>query len=109
MPVGAGTETAKVTFYTAKHISEEFGLNIVMGASNVSHGLPDRNIINATFIAMGAIFGINVYIADPMKMTLCQTILAVDLMMGKDEWAENYISFYRSKLQKIEQQKEEIS
>jgi hypothetical protein len=29
--------------------------------------------------------------------------------MGKDEWAENYISFYSSKLQKIEQQKEEIS
>lgn len=58
---------------------------------------------------MGAIFGINVYIADPMKMTLYQTILTVDLMMGKDEWAENCISFYRSKLQKIEQQKEEIS
>jgi 5-methyltetrahydrofolate--homocysteine methyltransferase len=97
LPIGADTETGKVTFDTAKRVSQELGLNIVVGASNVSHGLPDRKIINTAFFAMGSACGITAYIADPMLMEIMQTILATDLLLGKDEWAANYISFYRKK------------
>ena len=52
MPVGADHQTAKVSFDTARQVSQELGVNIVVGASNVSHGLPDRKIINSAFLAM---------------------------------------------------------
>ena len=95
MPIGADHETGRITFETARRVSEEFGVNIIVGASNVSHGMPDRNIINATFFAMGAVCGMTAYIADPTKTELYQTILAADLLLGKDEWATNYLEAYR--------------
>ena len=95
MPIGADHETGRITFETARRVSEEFGVNIIVGASNVSHGMPDRNIINAAFFAMGALCGMTAYIADPTKTELYQTILAADLLLGKDEWATNYLEAYR--------------
>ncbi len=95
MPIGADHETGKATFETARRVSEEFGVNIIVGASNVSHGMPDRNIINAAFFAMGAVCGMTAYIADPTKTELYQTILAADLLLGKDEWATNYLEAFR--------------
>jgi 5-methyltetrahydrofolate--homocysteine methyltransferase len=95
MPIGADPESGKVTFEVANCISEELKVNIVVGASNVSHGLPDRNIINTAFFAMGAAYGMTAYITDPTKQQLYQTILAADLLLGKDEWAMNYIAAYR--------------
>ena len=97
LPIGADTGTGKVTFDTARRVSEELGLNIVVGASNVSHGLPDRKLINAAFFALGAACGMTAYIADPTVVEITQTILAADLLLGRDEWAANYISFYRKK------------
>jgi 5-methyltetrahydrofolate--homocysteine methyltransferase len=97
LPIGADTETGKVTFDTARRVSEELGLNIVVGASNVSHGLPDRKVINTAFFALGSACGMTAYIADPTVIEITQTILAADLLLGKDEWAGNYISFYRKK------------
>ena len=95
MPIGADPETGKITFDTARRVSEELGVNIVVGASNVSHGLPDRNIINAAFFAMGSVCGMTAFITDPIKTQLYQTILSADLLLGKDEWASNYITAYR--------------
>ncbi len=97
LPIGADTETGRVTFDTARRISEELGLNIVVGASNVSHGLPDRKVINSAFFALGSACGMTAYIADPTVVEITQSILAADLLLGKDEWAANYISFYRKK------------
>ena len=95
MPVGAAHQTAKVSFDTARRVSEELGVNIVVGASNVSHGLPDRKIINSAFLAMGGVCGITAYITDPTVIDMHKAILAGDLLMGKDEWASNFIEFYR--------------
>lgn len=97
LPIGADTETGKVAFNTARRVSEELGVNIVVGASNVSHGLPDRRVINAAFFALGMACGMTAYIADPTVVEITQTILAADLLLGKDEWAASYISFYRKK------------
>jgi 5-methyltetrahydrofolate--homocysteine methyltransferase len=97
LPIGADTATGRVTFDTARRVSGELGLNIVVGASNVSHGLPDRKVINAAFFALGSACGMTAYIADPTVTEITQTILASDLLLGKDEWATNYISFYRGK------------
>jgi 5-methyltetrahydrofolate--homocysteine methyltransferase len=97
LPIGADTTTGRVTFDTARRVSEELGLNIVVGASNVSHGLPDRKVINAAFFALGSACGMTAYIADPTVLEITQTILAADLLLGKDDWAANFISFYRKK------------
>ena len=70
-------------------------MNIVVGASNVSHGLPDRKIINSAFLAIGGVCGITAYITDPTVIDMHKAILAGDLLLGKDEWASNFIEFYR--------------
>lgn len=95
MPVGAEYQSAKVTLDTASRVSEELGVNVVVGASNVSHGLPDRKILNSAFLAMGARCGITAYISDPTVVEMYKAILASDLLLGKDAWAANYIDFYR--------------
>jgi 5-methyltetrahydrofolate--homocysteine methyltransferase len=95
MPVGADHQTAKITLDTATRVSEELGVNIVVGASNVSHGLPDRDILNSAFLAMGTRCGITAYITDPTVVEMYKAILSSDLILGKDEWAAAYIDFYR--------------
>ncbi len=72
----------------------ELGPNIVLGASNISFGLPDRQSINTAFIAMAIQAGINCVIMDPLAKGLRRLVKAADLLMGLDEWAENYLKDY---------------
>jgi hypothetical protein len=44
---------------------------------------------------MGGVCGITAYITDPTVIDMHKAILAGDLLMGKDEWASNFIEFYR--------------
>ena len=52
LTVGADSNAAQVTLEAVKLIRKEFGVNISLGASNVSFGLPDRPIINVAFLVM---------------------------------------------------------
>jgi 5-methyltetrahydrofolate--homocysteine methyltransferase len=101
LPIGADTETGKVTLETARRVSEELGLNVLAAVSNVSHGLPDRNVLNAAFVALGIMCGVAAYIADPLKTETYQVGLASDLLLGKDEWAANYLSYFRKKREPV--------
>jgi hypothetical protein len=57
LTVGADTEAARVTLEAVQRIRDAFGVNQTLGASNVSFGLPDRDLINGSFLAR-AIAGI---------------------------------------------------
>lgn len=97
LTVGSDSKAARITLEATRAIANEFGVNIAMGASNVSHGLPDREIINAAFLAMAITCGLTCPITNPLAPGVRETILASDLLMGSDEWAMNWISYYRSK------------
>ncbi len=97
LTVGADQQAARVTLEATRLIADELGVNITMGASNVSHGLPDRPIINVTFLAMAIACGLTCPITNPLSTRVRETILASNLLMGHDEWAMNWVTYYRSK------------
>lgn len=95
LTVGADDGAAQVTLETVRLLIQELGGNITMGASNVSFGLPDRQAVNAAFLAMAIAAGVTCPIVDPIKAQ--QAILIADLLLGRDEFAMNYISYYRQR------------
>ena len=79
---------------TIELVREEFGVNINLGASNISFGLPERHTINQAFLGLAIAAGATCAITDPMKLSL--TIRAVDLLLGRDDYAGRYIKHYRT-------------
>ena len=93
MAVSADHSAGQVTLRTIQLIHQEFGVNMTLGASNVSFGLPDRQIINQAFLALVAQMGVSAAITNPVSLT--SSIRAVDLLLGRDEYSMRYIKHYR--------------
>ena len=96
MTVGADTEAVKITLETIHLIKERFGLNMSMGASNVSFGLPNRHAVNASFLPMAMAAGLTSAIMDARTKEIVTSVRAADLLLGNDAWGANWISAFRS-------------
>jgi 5-methyltetrahydrofolate--homocysteine methyltransferase len=94
LTVGSDSKAATVTMDAIRLIRAELGVNMTMGASNVSFGLPDRHTINAAFLTMSILLGINAPITNPLKDKM--TVLAANLLLGRDDFAMNYITYFRA-------------
>jgi 5-methyltetrahydrofolate--homocysteine methyltransferase len=94
LSVGADSQAAVITLQTIALIRRELGVNIVLGASNVSFGLPDRHTLNQAFLVLAMAAGAACAITDPGKMT--PAVRAVDLLTGRDRRATRYISHWRA-------------
>lgn len=94
MAVGADHTAGCITLEAARLIRRELGCNMTAGASNVSHGMPEREVLNTVFLVLLAQAGINAPICNPLKNGL--SVRAIDLLLGCDEWGMNYISAYRA-------------
>ena len=68
MTVGHNSNAALVTLKTIELIKKEYGVNISLGASNVSFGLPDRHSVNSAFLALAIQAGATCSITDPIKL-----------------------------------------
>jgi 5-methyltetrahydrofolate--homocysteine methyltransferase len=93
LTVGADSRAGWVTLETCRLVREHFGVNINLGASNVSFGLPDRETLNKAFLALGIGAGATCAITDPIKLT--GTIKAADLLRGRDSYGAAYIKHFR--------------
>jgi 5-methyltetrahydrofolate--homocysteine methyltransferase len=91
--VGADTSSALVTIDTVRRVKAELGVNLILGASNVSFGLPDRTLLNRAFVAMAIAAGVTCLIVDVAKVR--PIVLAADLALGRDKYARRYIETYR--------------
>jgi len=96
MTVGADTEAVKITLETIHLIKEKFGLNMSMGASNVSFGLPNRHAVNASFLPMAMAAGLTSAIMDARTKEIVTSVRAADLLIGNDPWGGNWISAFRA-------------
>lgn len=94
MTVGHNSNAALVTLKTIELINKEYGVNISLGASNVSFGLPDRHSVNSAFLALAIQTGVTTAITDPIK--LGSSIKALDLLLGKDANSMRYLKYFRS-------------
>lgn len=97
LTVGADHNAGRVTLDSIQLIHEELGVNISLGASNVSFGLPDRKIINIAYLAMAISRGMTAAITDPTVPEIQTMLLACDLLMGNDEYGMNWIKAFRKR------------
>jgi len=97
MTMGADHTSGLTTLETIALVANEFGVNVTMGASNISFGLPDRRHINSTFITMAIHAGVTCPITNPLIPEVAIAILAADLSMGRDEYGMNWIKAYRKR------------
>lgn len=94
MTVGHDYRAAMVTLKAIEMIKNEFGVNISLGASNVSFGLPDRHSVNAAMLSIAMLTGATTSITDPIK--LGSAIRATDLLMGRDSNSMRYLKYFRA-------------
>ncbi len=94
MPVGAMGGAGRQVFTLVRRLREELGVNTTCGASNVSFGLPDRNGLNGTFLAMAIASGMTSAITNPMHEQVRQSVMAANVMMGNDPDCRAWIARY---------------
>lgn len=99
LTVGADHNAGRVTLDAMKLVRQELGVNLNLGASNVSFGLPDRKILNIAYLALAIGSGLTTAITDPTVPEIQTAILACDLLTGRDEYAMRWIKAYRKRSQ----------
>jgi len=100
LTLGSDTNTALMTLDAVRGIKETFGCNQTLGASNVSFGLPDRGVINRTFLAIAIAAGVTCPTVDAEKVRA--TIFTTDLILGRDRFSQRYIKDYRRRQKEAE-------
>lgn len=91
--VATDNKAAVVTLETIRRVNAELGVNQTIGASNISFGLPEREFINTTFLILAINAGVTCPCVNVAKVR--QSVLATDLLLGRDRYALRYIKGYR--------------
>ena len=97
MPIGADTSLALRTLETIALVREKLGVNLTLGASNVSFGMPDRGGIGAAFLSMAIAAGLTSAIMDARSSQLVQAVKAADLLTDRDPWGAAWIAAHRAR------------
>jgi len=96
MTVGADPDAVKITLEAIHLIKEKFGLNMTLGASNVSFGLPNRHALNAAFLPIAMSHGLTSAVMDARTPEIVASVRAADLLLGTDAWGGNWITRFRA-------------
>jgi 5-methyltetrahydrofolate--homocysteine methyltransferase len=96
MTVGADTEAVTTTLATISLIRDNLGVNMCLGASNVSFGLPERFVLNAAFLPMAMAAGLTSAIMSTAEVCV-SSVRAADLLLGHDPWGASWIAAHRAR------------
>jgi 5-methyltetrahydrofolate--homocysteine methyltransferase len=96
MTIGADTEAVKVTLEAIRLIRDELGVNMCVGASNVSFGMPDRHVLNAGFMPMAMAAGLTAAIMSTAAVCV-ESVRAADVLLGHDPWGASWIAAHRAR------------
>jgi 5-methyltetrahydrofolate--homocysteine methyltransferase len=102
MTVGADTEAVTITLDAIRMIRDELGVNMCLGASNVSFGLPQRHVLNAAFLPMAMAAGLTSAIMSTAAVCV-ESVRAADLLLGGDPWGANWIAAHRARQARVAQ------
>jgi len=95
LALGSDDQAGFVTLQTVRKVREEMGVNQTLGASNISFGLPDRALIIKAFLSLAIEAGVTCPTVDAAKVR--STILATDLILGRDRFSQRFIKDYRQR------------
>lgn len=94
---GADYEAPSASIEAARTLRAEYpDLHLIAGLSNVSFGLPDRAALNSAFLCCLMTAGADVFIMDPTRKQTMLAYRACDLLLGRDEYCIEYITYCRS-------------
>jgi len=96
MTVGADTDAVNTTLDAIRLIRDELGVNMCLGASNVSFGLPERHVLNAAFLPMAMAAGLTSAIMSTAQVCV-QAVRGADLLLGHDPWGSSWIAAHRAR------------
>lgn len=91
LALGAGEGNAKVTLESLRGLGA-IGTRSILGISNISFGLPNRALLNRTFLAMAMSAGLDAVIANPLDFPLMSCIDAANALTERDPGSRRYIS-----------------
>jgi len=96
-PASTDTKQPPAVLETVRTVTRMFpGIHAICGLSNVSFGLPVRNAMNTTFLALMIQAGLDAAIIDPTEPRMYATVVAAEALLGKDEFCMNYIAASRA-------------
>ncbi|HET6450218.1 MAG TPA: dihydropteroate synthase [Spirochaetia bacterium] len=98
LAVSADQSMGPVALETIRTVSRDLGLNVNMGVSNISFGLPERPLLNGTFIAMACAAGMTSAIVNPHSAPVVDALRAADVLLGRDRRAMGFLRTYRARL-----------
>lgn len=91
LTASAEQETVQETLKAVSMI-KALGLKTVLGVSNISFGLPNRELLNQTFLSLALSRGLDLPIINPNVKTMTDTIFAYNLLMNIDHDAKDYVA-----------------
>lgn len=94
LTVSAQQEEAMVTLECIKMIKEQLGVNTILGISNISFGLPNRRILNSTFLSMALSYGLDLPIMNPNEEYIMDVINSFKVIKNIDKGCIDYIDRY---------------
>ncbi len=92
MTVSADTRAAKNTLSALRRIKDELGCHTLLGVSNVSFGLPNRDIVNGVFFSLALENGLSAAIMNPYSIEMMKTYYIYRMLVGMDENCSEYIA-----------------
>ncbi|OLS03128.1 homocysteine S-methyltransferase family protein [Tissierella creatinophila] len=106
LTAAAQQEEVRETLKTLTLVKEELGVKTALGVSNVSFGLPNRGLINKTFLAASLYAGLDLPIIDPLNKAMMDTIKASKVLWNQDKGATEYLKSHEN-IKSIEEVKKE--
>lgn len=93
LSLGANVKAGPATLEATRRVRDELGVNQTQGISNISHGLPNRPMLNSAYLTMAIEAGVTCPTVDVAQMRL--TALSADLVLGRDDYARRFILAFR--------------
>jgi cobalamin-dependent methionine synthase I len=96
IPVSVDSNQGVVTLKTIEEIKSRYPeAGTVVGLSNISFGLPNRKLVNRSFLLMAASVGLDAAILDPLDARIMSIAKVADMLTGKDAMCRSYIRAHR--------------
>jgi 5-methyltetrahydrofolate--homocysteine methyltransferase len=97
LPAATDSDATPITLRAITDIRDRLGCPVVLGASNISFGMPERPVINSVFLGMAVLSGLAAAIVNPLEEGLVLSIRAADFLASKDKMGRAYLKYYRSR------------
>lgn len=106
MTVSAKQTAAQITLDAMKQVKEKFGVKTTLGVSNVSFGLPQREVVNTAFVTLALENGLDLPIMNPNSASMIGAVRAYKVLKSIDKDSVQYISAFAGEKVSVQEKKE---